>query len=176
MCYRKRAGWAVWWKLAFSILANKFCEIPWPKLALWTVQYTMEENKINPFLFFTPHWVSLNWNIIEHFRPEKLLFKFVFKCKICNDIFYFYFFFVFSFYDGFLFFNPFYEFFTAYTLILVLYSYTSADYTAYISIYTYTLLLMSLNQLSFLRYLYPFWVTSKINLNLFTLLIISLSF
>ena len=92
MCYRKRAGWAVWWKLAFSILANKFCEIPWPKLALWTVQYTMEENKINRFLFFTPHWVSLNWNIIEHFRPEKLLFKFVFKCKICNDIFYFYFF------------------------------------------------------------------------------------
>ena len=92
MCYRKRAGWAVWWKLAFSILANKFCEIPWPKLALWTVQYTLEENKINRFLFFTPHWVSLNWNIIEHFRPEKLLFKFVFKCKICNDIFYFYFF------------------------------------------------------------------------------------
>ena len=27
----------------------------------------------------------------------------------------------------------FYEFFTAYTLILVLYSYTSTDYTAYIS-------------------------------------------
>ena len=94
MCYRKRAGWAVWWKLAFSILANKFCEIPWPKLALWTVQYTLEENKINRFLFFTPHWVSLNWNIIEHFRPEKLLFKFVFKCKICNDIFCFYFIFL----------------------------------------------------------------------------------
>ena len=125
------------------------------------MQCTLEENKINRFLFFTPHWVSLNWNIIEHFRPEKLLIKFVFKCKIFNDIFYFYFIFL-----SLVFMMDFYflTLFINFLLLILLYLYCTLIllliiqpiYVSIYTVHTYTLLLMSLNQLSFLRYLYPF--------------------